>query len=117
MPRIAALLRRLLLACTAVAMLAGGPAMTLRMTLAAAGPDAHGDAHHPSTPERHDRHTECCDLCAAHCGSVLAATGGGSAVLADPPRLVTAAAPTAAPAVARLRYRLPPALAPPLLLD
>jgi hypothetical protein len=116
MTAVAAFLRRILFAGAAVALLAGGPPMPERMAMPDASHAGHRDGHHGSAPAPHHHHTQCCDLCAAHCGSPLA-PGDRTRVPIAAARAVSASLPTlASPVVVQPRYRLPPALAPPPLL-
>jgi hypothetical protein len=112
MSRVVAVLRRLLLACAALALLAGGPPMPGSLATDAAVHSGH-TGRHGSEPAPHHQHTSCCDLCVVHCGapfSPVAASG-----VPAPDVHVVSALPIAL--VARLvippRYRLPLALAPP----
>lgn len=110
-----ALLRRLLLACAAAALLLH-PAVPAQ----AAWPDHVGhDGEHGQHAQHRapaHRHTSCCDLCVVHCGGPVApgtpAGVPGTIVLT----FVPSAPPGNAAPVASLRHRLPPALAPPSLL-
>ena len=120
MPRLPGLLRRLVLACTALAMLATGPAMAAGMRPVmepAAGHHQHGGHPGEHAPRPH-RHGQCCDLCVVHCGSPFGSAQATRVPLVAPAPILGLAAPADfAAVVTRARYRLPPALAPPTLLD
>jgi hypothetical protein len=106
-----------LLACGLAAALL---TVTVSMALLAPVETAHRGHHAPgSAPHQSSGHagTDCCDLCAAHCGPAVPATQEAVDVaIVAAPRPARCLLVGTAPAPAPLRHRFPPAQAPPALL-
>ena len=106
-----------LLACGLAAALL---TVTVSMALLAPVETAHRSHHTPgSTPHQSSGHagTDCCDLCAAHCGPAAPpAQDAVDLAIAAAPRPGRGLVVGPAPAPTPLRHRFPPAQAPPALL-